>query len=106
MGGRHMTAVRALCRAREAGVLVSLDGDHLRLSAAYPPAADLLDALRNHKYEIVGILSGDTCRRCGVHPQPPRARRLQLSRLVLRRLPRSRRPPGARPWGRGRPGGG
>lgn len=60
-----MSAAHLLRRAFEAGVRVGLDGNHVRLTATYPPGSELLAALRTHKGEIIEILRGDRCRLCG-----------------------------------------
>ena len=44
---------------------MDLDGNHVRLTATYPPGTELVAALRNHKGEIIEILRGDRCRQCG-----------------------------------------
>jgi hypothetical protein len=51
-----MNAADALKSARAAGVEVALDGDKLALKAASAPSAAMLDALSQHKAEIVALL--------------------------------------------------
>ena len=60
-----MSALATLHRAREAGVTLTLCGGRVDLAAAYPPCAELLEALREHKAEIVQILNANACRLCG-----------------------------------------
>ena len=49
-------AVQALRLARQSGVHVKADGADLVLDAAAPPPEIVLDALRQHKAEIVDLL--------------------------------------------------
>jgi hypothetical protein len=51
-----MNAVDAVNAARSAGVELRLDGDDLALSAASAPPTAVLDALSQHKAEIVALL--------------------------------------------------
>ena len=51
-----MSGATALARARQAGVVVTLDGDRLALSATRPAPKDLLDLLRAYKAEIIELL--------------------------------------------------
>jgi hypothetical protein len=51
-----MSAVEALKAARAAGVELALDADDLALKAASAPSAAMLDALSQHKAEIVVLL--------------------------------------------------
>jgi hypothetical protein len=51
-----MSACRALEMARIAGVEIRLDGSDLLLKASSKPPAEVMDALSQHKAEIVTIL--------------------------------------------------
>lgn len=51
-----MSAADALKGARAAGLELMVDGDALALSAASAPPAAVLDALRQHKTEIIALL--------------------------------------------------
>ena len=51
-----MSGATALARARQAGVVVTLDGDSLALSATRPAPQELLDLLRAYKPEVVELL--------------------------------------------------
>lgn len=51
-----MTASEALLQAREAGVRVRIDGDHLALEASAPPPAEVLDILARYKADILDLL--------------------------------------------------
>jgi hypothetical protein len=51
-----MNAADALKAARAAGVELALDGDDLALKAASAPPAAVIDALSQHKAEIVSLL--------------------------------------------------
>jgi hypothetical protein len=61
-----MTAPAALLReAQDAGVTLAAEGGQVRVSAAEAPSPELLARLRAHKAELLGLLTGDVCRRCG-----------------------------------------
>jgi hypothetical protein len=60
-----VSAAALLREARQAGVNARLEGGTVRLSAATPPPPELLATLREHRAEILAILSGDACRWCG-----------------------------------------
>jgi TubC N-terminal docking domain len=63
-----MTAPVALLReARDAGVALAAEGGRVRLSADDPPSPELLARLCAHKAELLGLLTGTHCRRCGTH---------------------------------------
>jgi hypothetical protein len=51
-----LRAIEALKAARAAGVELAIDGDDLLLSAASEPSAAVLDALSQHKAQIVALL--------------------------------------------------
>lgn len=51
-----MSASEALLQAREAGVRVRIDGDHLALEASAPPQAGVLDILARYKADILYLL--------------------------------------------------
>jgi hypothetical protein len=51
-----MKAIDALEAARAAGITLAVDGDDLVLEAASTPPAAALDALSQHKAEIVALL--------------------------------------------------
>jgi hypothetical protein len=51
-----MSAVEAIKAARIAGVRVALDGEDLVLEAQSQPSPTLLDALSQHKAEIIKLL--------------------------------------------------
>jgi hypothetical protein len=54
-----MRAFQALKMARAAGVTVHVSGEKLRLQSPKAPHSDLLDALRQHKAEIIVLLTRD-----------------------------------------------
>ena len=58
-----MSATKALQAAREAGVTISARGDELMLEAKAPPPPSIIDALRQHKAEIVALLASRQGRR-------------------------------------------
>ena len=60
-----MSALTALAMAQAAGVSLAAEGSDLRVEADSEPPADLLAALREHKPELVALLTGQACRRCG-----------------------------------------
>jgi hypothetical protein len=60
-----VSALATLRRAREAGVTLTLQGARVDLAASFPPCVELLEALREHKAEIVEILNANRCRLCG-----------------------------------------
>ena len=51
-----MTAVAAIRRAHEAGVVITCDGKNLVLRASHPPAAEVVDLLKAHKADIISLL--------------------------------------------------
>jgi hypothetical protein len=51
-----MSAVQALGAARAFGIHLELDGDDLLLEASAPPPAAVLEALSQHKADVVRIL--------------------------------------------------
>jgi len=51
-----MSAAEALRAARDAGILLGIDGDDLVLEASAPPPATVLDLLSRHKAGIVALL--------------------------------------------------
>ena len=52
-----MSAAEVLELARAAGISVMIDGDDLVLEAPIPPPLDVLDALRNHKADIIALVT-------------------------------------------------
>lgn len=54
-----MSAVEALKAARAAGIELALDGDDLALSASAAPSEFVINALSQHKAEIVALLRPD-----------------------------------------------
>jgi hypothetical protein len=60
-----------LDEARRAGVHVYIEIGEVRLRAVARPAPELLARLRAHKAELLALLRGDTCRRCGEPIQWP-----------------------------------
>ena len=54
-----MSAAEVLKAARTAGIRLVLDGDDLVLEASAPPPDGVLNALSNHKAEIVALLRPD-----------------------------------------------
>jgi hypothetical protein len=52
-----MTAVEAVRAARDAGVKITIDGNDLVLEAGQEPSAEVLNALKRHKAEILVLLS-------------------------------------------------
>ena len=51
-----MTAVPAIRRAHDAGVVIACDGKNLVLRASHPPAAEAVDLLKVHKADIISLL--------------------------------------------------
>ncbi|EYD75385.1 hypothetical protein Rumeso_03032 [Rubellimicrobium mesophilum DSM 19309] len=51
-----MSAALALKAAREAGLQLQVEGEDLILEAAAPPPAPVLERLRQHKAEVIGLL--------------------------------------------------
>ena len=51
-----MTAVAAIRRAHEAGVVSTCDGKNLVLRASHPPAAEVVGLLKEHKADIISLL--------------------------------------------------
>jgi hypothetical protein len=63
-----VNGAEALRAARDAGVVVGVDGDDLILEASAPPPAAILDSLSHHKPEVLALLRathGDRCKYCG-----------------------------------------
>ena len=52
-----MSAAEVLELARAAGISVMIDGDDLVLESPIPPPPDVLDALRNHKADIIALVT-------------------------------------------------
>jgi hypothetical protein len=61
----HDRPRRLLREAQDAGVTLAAEGGQVRVSAAEAPSPELLARLRVHKAELLGLLTGDVCRRCG-----------------------------------------
>jgi hypothetical protein len=59
-----VTAAALLSEARRSGVGLRLAGGW-KLKVARSLTPDLLDRLRRHKPELIEVLRGDRCRRCG-----------------------------------------
>src|SRR5208283_2102364 len=59
LAGPNMSAAEALEAARAIGVKVEVDGDDLVLEAEQAPPAQMLDALRAHKPEILELLQAE-----------------------------------------------
>jgi hypothetical protein len=57
--------VRVLSAAKEAGIVLAVNGTELRLRGDRRPASELLDRVRQHKAELIEQLRGERCRRCG-----------------------------------------
>jgi hypothetical protein len=57
--------VLILDAAKGAGIAVAVAGSELWLRGERQPAPELLDRIRAHKAELLEILRGDRCRRCG-----------------------------------------
>lgn len=51
-----MTALAAIRRAHDAGVVITCDGKNLVLRASHPPAAEVVDLLKAHKADIILLL--------------------------------------------------
>ena len=51
-----MSAAEVLKLARATGISVMVDGDNIMLEASAEPPADMLDALRKHKADIIAVL--------------------------------------------------
>jgi hypothetical protein len=51
-----MTALTAIRRAHQAGVMVARDGQNLVLRASHPPAAEVVDLLKKFKPDIIALL--------------------------------------------------
>lgn len=62
-----MGAVRLLEQATAAGLVLRVDGDHLRVQGP-KAAARLVAELAVHKHELLAILTGRLCGRCGEKP--------------------------------------
>ena len=52
-----MSAAEVLELARAAGISVMIDGDDLVLESPIPPPPDVLDALRNHRADIIALVT-------------------------------------------------
>ena len=52
-----MTAAAAMRRAYEYGVHITCDGENLVLRASNPPAAEVIDLLKQHKADIILLLA-------------------------------------------------
>lgn len=52
-----MTAAAAMRRAYDEGVHITCDGENLVLRASNPPAADVIDLLKQHKADIISLLA-------------------------------------------------
>lgn len=59
-----MSAVAALAAASAAGIEVWLEDGRLRWRAVHPDP-EILDQLRACRAEVLDVLHGDRCRRCG-----------------------------------------
>ena len=55
-----MNAAKLLQSAREAGLHLQVEGEDLVLEAAAPPPASLIDLLKEHKAEVIGLLCRET----------------------------------------------
>lgn len=51
-----MTAAAAMRRAYDEGVHITCDGENLVLRASNPPAAEVIDLLKQHKADIISLL--------------------------------------------------
>lgn len=51
-----MTALAAIRRAHDAGVVITCNGKNLVLRASHPPAAEVVDLLKAHKADIISLL--------------------------------------------------
>src|SRR5215213_4605541 len=60
-----MNAASLRNEAEAAGVTLTLSGSEVHLEAATAPPPELLAQLRAARVEVVEILRGDRCRRCG-----------------------------------------
>src|SRR4051812_32971692 len=58
-------ALATLRAARAAGIELRHHQGELRLAADAEPSGELLRALREHKAEIIDLLTGKRCRHCG-----------------------------------------
>jgi len=58
-----MTAAAALRRAYDEGVHITCDGENLVLRASDPPAAEVIDLLKQHKLDIIARLKAESVRR-------------------------------------------
>jgi DNA polymerase I len=64
MEGNALSAAEILRAARTAELSITVDGNNIVLAGAVKPPAELLDALRNHKAEILTLLTprvGNNC---------------------------------------------
>jgi len=52
-----MTAAAAMRRAYDEGVHITCDGENLVLRASNPPAAEVIDLLKQHKADIISLLA-------------------------------------------------
>jgi hypothetical protein len=79
-----MSTAEVLELARAAGISVTIDGDD---QSPIPPPPDVLDALRNHKADIIGRRELGVVARLDRRYRPPPSRR-KLRQSQIRRLRR------------------
>jgi hypothetical protein len=63
--GENISADEILCRAKRAGVRVTLVGEDLDYDAPEQPAHDILDSLAEHRAAIIDLLRNRVCQQCG-----------------------------------------
>jgi hypothetical protein len=67
-----MKPAALLREARRAGISFSTQDGAVCLAAVTQPSPDLIAALREHKGDVIAILSGNACRWCGEQLAWPR----------------------------------
>ena len=65
-GSSHISAAAAVFRESvERGIHLSVAGGYIEWEATCAPTLALVQRLRDHKPELIQILRGERCRRCG-----------------------------------------
>jgi hypothetical protein len=59
MGGAAVKVVQIIAAARAVGVTLSIDGDSLLLRSGRPPPQEVVEALSQHKGEVINFLQSD-----------------------------------------------
>lgn len=87
-------ALGILKRAQAAGLTLTADGDQLRLKAARKPEGELLEALKEHKAELLALLRAEAAKPLFSHDEV--AARIERWLAAVDRLPGANNPAGAR----------